>query len=104
VGRYGGEEFLLVLPGTALPGALALLERCRIRLTEVRITADSGEQFAISASFGVTCNEQSPRASAEALTRAADDALYRAKEAGRNRVEALLPEATEVPGIAEPAR
>jgi diguanylate cyclase (GGDEF)-like protein len=102
VGRYGGEEFLLVLPETSLPGALALLERCRGQLTELRITADSGEQFAISASFGVTCNEQCPMASAEALIRAADGALYQAKEAGRNCVEVLLPVNTDSPRIAVP--
>jgi len=102
VGRYGGEEFMLVLPETSLPGALALLERCRVRLTEVRTTADSGEQFSISASFGVTCNEQCPMASSEALTRAADDALYHAKEAGRNCIEVLLPVNTDCPLISVP--
>lgn len=103
VGRYGGEEFLLVLPETSLPGALALLERCGVRLTELRTTADNGDQFAISASFGVTCNEQCPMASAEALIRAADGALYKAKEAGRNCVEVLLPVNTDSPRIAVPA-
>jgi diguanylate cyclase (GGDEF)-like protein len=92
VGRYGGEEFLLVLPETSLPGALALLERCRVQLTEIRITADSGERFAISASFGVTCNEHCLDAPAETLARVADEALYEAKKKGRNRVEVLLPE------------
>lgn len=103
VGRYGGEEFMVVLPETSLPGALALLERCRIRLAEVRITADSGEQFSTSASFGVTCNEQCIGASVDLLTRTADVALYRAKEAGRNRVEALLLADAEIPEGALPA-
>jgi diguanylate cyclase (GGDEF)-like protein len=92
VGRYGGEEFLLVLPETSLPGALALLERCRVRLTEIRITADNGESFAISASFGVTCNEHHLDTPAGTLARVADEALYQAKKKGRNRVEVLLPE------------
>jgi diguanylate cyclase (GGDEF)-like protein len=102
VGRYGGEEFLLVLPETSLPGALALLERCRVRLTEIRITADNGESFAISASFGVTCNEHHLDTPVETLTRVADEALYHAKKKGRNRVEVLLPALAESSDAAVP--
>jgi diguanylate cyclase (GGDEF)-like protein len=104
VGRYGGEEFLLVLPETSLPGALALLERCRVRLTEILIRADNGESFAISASFGVTCNEHHLDAPAGTLTRVADEALYQAKKKGRNRVEVLLPELAESGDAAVPER
>lgn len=101
-GRYGGEEFLLVLPETSLPGALALLERCRVQLTEIRITADSGESVAISASFGVTCNEKCLDASVGTLMRVADEALYHAKKKGRNRVEVLLPVLAESGDAAVP--
>ncbi|MCD6079323.1 MAG: hypothetical protein K0R89_3267, partial [Ramlibacter sp.] len=104
VGRYGGEEFLLVLPETSLPGALALLERCRVQLTEIRITADNGESFTISASFGVTCNEHRPDTPAGTLARVADEALYQAKKKGRNRVEVLLPELAESCDVAVPER
>jgi diguanylate cyclase (GGDEF)-like protein len=87
VGRYGGEEFILVLPDTTQAGSARLAERCRNRLAETPVTAMSGEVIHISASFGLACNEQSPGLSAEALIKAADQALYQAKHNGRNRVE-----------------
>lgn len=93
VGRYGGEEFMLLLPDTTLAGAESLVERCRENLAAISITSDTGEVFSISASFGLVCNEQCLAVSAETLIKAADDALYRAKEAGRNCVVAVsLPE------------
>jgi diguanylate cyclase (GGDEF)-like protein len=91
VGRFGGEEFLLVLPDTGLEAAQALLERCRRNLAQAVITADSGENFFISASFGVSCSTPQAGVHAEDLTRSADAALYRAKAAGRNRVEVATP-------------
>ncbi|MCC2636786.1 MAG: hypothetical protein K0Q68_505 [Moraxellaceae bacterium] len=89
VGRYGGEEFLLLLPDTPLAGAAALVERCRAQLAATRVQADNGDTFTISASFGVASNEQALGLDAEALVKAADEALYRAKEGGRNRVETV---------------
>ncbi len=87
VGRYGGEEFVLVLPDTSLAGSARLAERCRTRLAETPVTTGSGEIIHISASFGLACNEQCLGLSAEALIKAADHALYQAKHKGRNRVE-----------------
>ncbi|MCC2636806.1 MAG: hypothetical protein K0Q68_525 [Moraxellaceae bacterium] len=87
VGRYGGEEFMIVLPDTTLEGAAVLIERCRAQLAAAIITADSGETFTISASFGLVGNEQNMVLASEALIKLADDALYRAKAGGRNRVE-----------------
>lgn len=89
VGRYGGEEFLLLLADTTLEGAKALVERCRIILAETQITTASDERFSFSASFGIASNEQCFELSASSLIKAADEALYRAKEGGRNRVEAV---------------
>ncbi|MFZ5562047.1 MAG: diguanylate cyclase [Pseudomonadota bacterium] len=91
VGRYGGEEFLILLPDTTLEGARTLAERCRERLAALHIAADSGEEFRISGSFGLACNEQCLEHGAGMLIKAADEALYRAKEGGRNRVEAVAP-------------
>jgi diguanylate cyclase (GGDEF)-like protein len=92
LGRYGGEEFLLLLPDTTLETARPLLERCRRALAQIEIRADNGETFAVSASFGLTCSLPGRPVDASALTRRADEALYNAKAAGRNRVEVVAPE------------
>ena len=89
LGRYGGEEFLLLLPDTHLDGAVRLVERCRANLAETPILTGNGDAVRISASFGLASNEQCIGLSAETLIKSADDALYRAKEGGRNRVEAV---------------
>jgi diguanylate cyclase (GGDEF)-like protein len=96
VGRYGGEEFMLLLPDTPLDGAAVLVERCRKALADAVITADSGDIVHISGSFGLASNEQCRKFSAEMLIKAADDALYRAKAGGRNRVEAVALPAEDV--------
>lgn len=91
VGRFGGEEFLLLLPDTTLEGAKALAERCRERLAGEIIADDQGQPFNISGSFGLACNEHCYELAAGVLIKAADEALYRAKHGGRNRVEAVAP-------------
>jgi diguanylate cyclase (GGDEF)-like protein len=90
VGRYGGEEFLLLLPDTSMEGAVVLAERCRQQVAALEISADNGERFRISASFGLASNEKDYCLYGETLVKVADGALYRAKESGRNRVEAVL--------------
>ncbi len=83
--RYGGEEFALLLPGTDVEGAVRVAERIRVELAARRIAAAPGSSFAVTASFGVAAF---PRAqTADALFSAADEALYRAKAGGKNRVE-----------------
>ncbi len=83
-GRYGGEEFALVLPGTNLSGARALSEKIRKSLEELHVTAPDGSPFQVTASFGAACFPA--RSSVEDLVAAADAALYEAKRTGKNRV------------------
>jgi diguanylate cyclase (GGDEF)-like protein len=87
LGRYGGEEFLLLLQDTTAEGALVLAERCREALAALQLKADNGEPVPVSASFGVVCNEGNLELESRQLIHAADEALYRAKQRGRNRVE-----------------
>jgi len=89
VGRYGGEEFLVVLPNCELEQAANQAERMRQRLEESKVRADAGTEISISASFGVTISDLSDR-SPDLFVRVADEALYRAKAGGRNRVVSLL--------------
>lgn len=86
VGRYGGEEFLIVLTGLNLAGTAALAERVRSGVAENRVSTPKGE-IAVTISIGVATAEPGDQRSAEALIDAADRALYRAKAAGRNRIE-----------------
>jgi diguanylate cyclase (GGDEF)-like protein len=85
--RYGGEEFVVLLPSTEGDGARAVAERCRTRLASTPIIAD-GASVSLTASFGVASRAAGDPARAETLLRVADDALYRAKKGGRNRVVA----------------
>jgi two-component system cell cycle response regulator len=86
VGRYGGEEFLLVLPASSIANAMQVGERVRaavaaepVRVGEISVHA--------TVSIGATAVEGGAEATADDLIQAADAALYRAKAAGRNRVE-----------------
>jgi diguanylate cyclase (GGDEF)-like protein len=81
-GRWGGEEFLLLLPGADEDGAAQLAERVRDGLSARSIPGTAG--LRVTASFGVA--ERIPDSTTEQLVGAADGALYRAKRAGRNRV------------------
>lgn len=91
VGRYGGEEFMIMLPDTTQAGAAIMMERCRATLAETTIVADNGETIRISGSFGLANNEKQLSLSSEAMIKLADEALYRAKAEGRNRLELALP-------------
>lgn len=89
VARYGGEEFLIVLPATTLADAEAHAERLREQVASLAVEFE-GHKIALTASFGVACSSGEPwrpDLSAE-LVRRADEALYRAKRSGRNRVAA----------------
>ena len=89
-GRYGGEEFLIVLPETHLDGAVVLAERIRKTIESTPIKT-SGKTIGITGSFGVTCyspDTSTVAISPEAFLQEADSLLYRAKSNGRNRIDA----------------
>jgi two-component system cell cycle response regulator len=85
VGRWGGEEFILILPDTELQGAAIVAERVRIRMAEMKISLEPEATFSIHISLGVACTS-SHFSSLTKLIDAADQALYHAKQTGRNRV------------------
>ena len=85
VGRYGGEEFMLLLPGTVLDAAVTFAERVR-KAVESHTFSFEGGTLQRTASFGVSAWPHPRVVDSDTLVRAADDALYVAKESGRNKV------------------
>lgn len=88
IGRYGGEEFTVIVPNAESDDALSLAERLLQRVRELEFRAENGEYIQITISIGLVCNRDlSQVLTADSLLRGADQALYNAKHAGRNRVE-----------------
>jgi len=87
-GRTGGEEFGLVLPATDLAGARWLLEAVRREVEALSVTGRDGQPVRVTVSAGVAVATPEATLSGDRLYGQADQALYEAKHAGRNRVEA----------------
>jgi len=88
VGRYGGEEFIIILPKTNLSSSWCVAERLRITIEETEMKDSAGNVFAITVSQGLAGWERDEDDTS--LISRADEALYKAKEKGRNRVQILL--------------
>ena len=87
IARYGGEEFVVVMPGTNELDALSAAERLRGAVEELRFVPEPGLAHPLTVSVGIACLQPGSRSTPERLIQAADQALYAAKRAGRNRVE-----------------
>lgn len=92
IGRYGGEEFLVVLPRTLHVDAVQAAERCRKAICEIVLQNDQGERVPLTASFGV--HQVRADDSLESILHQVDRCLYEAKAAGRNCVRATEPPGT----------
>jgi diguanylate cyclase (GGDEF)-like protein len=86
VARMGGEEFGIVAPEVGPSGALALGERLRKRVEGLSLFDEEVKPFPVTISVGVVAWDGQVKIAPEALLKAADDALYQAKQSGRNRV------------------
>ena len=84
VARYGGEEFVIVLEGTGHARAVQAAEALRAAVAEARLEHE-GQVIPVTASIGLS--DLRPDDTMEELLKRADEALYRAKQLGRNRVE-----------------
>ncbi len=83
--RYGGEEFAIILPQTPLKDALVIGERIRFKVSEFEFKSDKNELLKVTVSVGISSYPENGR-SHEELISLADQALYRAKDEGRNLV------------------
>jgi diguanylate cyclase (GGDEF)-like protein len=87
VGRLGGEEFAAVLPRTSLGDACQVAERLRARVAEEKFETPRGRLLEVTVSVGLVYLPDATGVSIETLLARADEALYRAKALGRNRVD-----------------
>jgi two-component system, cell cycle response regulator len=97
VGRYGGEEFLLILPNCNLSTGLRRADEIRGYVSKAPVITTFAK-VPITVSMGVTATDLGKSATAELLLQHADSALYRAKQKGRNRVEQVSLREAE-PGV-----
>lgn len=84
--RYGGDEFILILPETTLEGAIAIAERTRVGLGAHRFRGNGDDNVALSVSAGCAALSDGEEISAREMVARADSALYEAKRLGRNHV------------------
>jgi diguanylate cyclase (GGDEF)-like protein/PAS domain S-box-containing protein len=94
VGRWGGDEFLIVLPNIEPQSAQAIAERLLLRVNEATLTVGDGDEISMSVCIGVSASQPSngDGIELEELLRQADSALLRAKQEGRNTVRNYSPE------------
>ncbi len=85
-GRIGGEEFLIILPETDIEGAVLVAENLRQSVEASPFRLTGGDEITITASFGVSGSMVTSETSIEEMTKLADDAMYSAKNSGRNKV------------------
>jgi diguanylate cyclase (GGDEF)-like protein len=85
VARFGGEEFVVLLPGMGAQDALQLADAIRLCICQTPVES-GGRQIRLSASIGMHAIDETQQSTAEDVIRSADDALYRAKDEGRNCV------------------
>jgi diguanylate cyclase (GGDEF)-like protein len=94
IGRYGGEEFLVVLPETDIAGAVAVAEKIRALVQKTSVPMDDGTLVRVTISIGLASlrddHPRQGRLTARDLIAAADRSLYEAKNSGRNRVYPLV--------------
>ncbi|WP_242630830.1 sensor domain-containing diguanylate cyclase [Variovorax paradoxus] len=86
VARYGGEEMVLLLPATDAEGALEVAQRARLAVADLRIPHAASALGTVSVSLGVAAEVPQPDSTPFELLKAADEALYLAKQEGRNTV------------------
>ena len=87
VSRYGGEEFLILLPETSLEHATIIAEKLRVKIMNHQLVIPPNKILTITASFGVA-DYQKGVTDWKQIFKAADQALYQAKNTGRNRIVA----------------
>jgi diguanylate cyclase (GGDEF)-like protein len=97
--RYGGEEFALLLPGAGAQESSVVAERLRIAIETEEFYVRDGTRVQVTISFGVASTEGLDPLTGESLISRADQALYDAKQSGRNRVHVYL---SDRPGLVRP--
>ncbi|EOR10334.1 GGDEF domain-containing protein [Acinetobacter genomosp. 15BJ] len=92
IGRFGGEEFILLLPNTPTMQAQNVAERCRHAVSQLRFITEYKQEFSVSASFGISSSLSADEP--HLIISQADQALYAVKAAGRNQVKIFTDLAT----------